>query len=111
MSESAEGEMNSQPAPGHCCHQEKLKKLKRIRLLKIVILVLVIIISVLICSVWVLYVETVEDPGLAGYQEFCCSPDNQTCLTLLCPTGKQTDQGDVSGGGGGVQYFYKKKPL
>ena len=83
--------MNSQPAPGHCCHQEKLKKLKRIRLLKIVILVLVIIISVLICSVWVLYVETVEDPGLAGYQEFCCSPDNQTCLTLLCPTGKQRD--------------------
>ena len=99
--------MNSQPAPGHCCHQEKLKKLKKIRLLKIVILVLVIIISVLICSVWVLYVETVEDPGLAGYQEFCCSPDNQTCLTLLCPTGKQRDFRGPGPWGKGVNTFIK----
>ena len=89
---SAERKMNSQPAPGYYSHQDTQKKQKKkIRLLKLVILVLVIIISTLICSLWVLYVhlESVEDARLAGYQEFCCSSDNQTCLTLLCPSGKQ----------------------
>ena len=82
--------MNSQPAPGYYCHQEKQKKLKKIRLLKIVILVLVIIITAIICSLWLLYVHllTVEEPSPAGYEEFCCSADNQTCLTLLCPAGE-----------------------
>ena len=82
--------MNSHPGPGLYSQREKQKKLKKIRLLKIVILVLVIIISALICSLWLLYVHllTVEEPSPAGYEEFCCSADNQTCLTLLCPAGE-----------------------
>ena len=86
--------MNSQTAPGYYCQQpqEKQKRLKKIRLLKFVILVLIIIISALICALWVLYVRTAENPKLLGYSEFCCSSDNQTCLTLLCPAGKHSDR-------------------
>ena len=82
--------MNSQPALSLSYPREKQRKLKKIRLLKIVILVLVIIISTLICSLWILYVhlQTMEDHRPEGYEEFCCSSDNQTCLTLLCPAGK-----------------------
>ena len=86
--------MNSQTAPGYNCQlpNEKQKKPKKTRLLKIVILVLLIIISTLICALWVLFVRNAENPEVAGYSEFCCSSDNQTCLTLLCPAGKHRER-------------------
>ena len=70
--------------------RETQKRLKLIRALKSVILVLVLVVSLLLCSVWVLYVQmTVEEGLVSGYREFCCSPSNITCLTLLCPSGRK----------------------
>ena len=80
--------------------KETQKRLKLIRLLKMVILVLVLVVSLLLCTVWVLYVQmTIEDGLVSGYREFCCSPSNITCLTLLCPSGmkmKMQDEDEVN---------------
>ena len=75
--------------------KEIQKRLKLIRLLKMVILVLVLVVSLLLCTVWVLYVQiTIEDGPVSGYREFCCSPSNITCLTLLCPSGMKREMKD-----------------